>query len=157
MRVLVQKVPGFIFVFIALFPIILGVLRSRGFLDFEYPILLIAVPVINSTVCIWYLATNDYFKKEVHWEKKDFVPWVAGVLFLMGLVLFARPDLLFYLLTPLIVGYIYIAIQIIAKAEVLFNERSSWFLAMELIFPIYGMSTLTAEIWRWEKTKRNQF
>ncbi len=157
MHVLVKKIPGIVFVLITLAPLIMGVLKVRGVIDFDFPIMKYFWSHIIFFVSAWYLSMNAYFKKELQWQKDDYVNTVLIFMIALSLVLLLYPESRYYILTLAFAGLVYVVIKLMEKVATLFEERSSWFLALELLFPFYGMSTLTAEVQRWEKAKKNEF
>ncbi|GAB5418876.1 MAG: hypothetical protein Crog4KO_01430 [Crocinitomicaceae bacterium] len=157
MHVLVKRIPGIVFVLLTLTSLILGILKVRGVLDFEFPILNYFWSNVLFMASLWYLSMNAYFHKELQWQKTDYVNGALIVVMVLSLVILVRPEWRYFVLSIALVGLLYVVIKLMEKVAVLFEERSSWFLALELLFPVYGMSTLTAEVQRWEKTKKNEF
>lgn len=157
MRILVQKIPGIVFVFAALWPVIGLVLESNGFLSIEIRYFKYVLPMSSSVVYLWFLSMNDYFNREIQWQKKDYVSYVTIFVFGVKLYGFYDESTQLYLMLPSLCAYIYIVVKMVEKISVLFEKRSLWFLVFELLLPWFGMTTLTAEVQRWEKTKGNEF
>jgi hypothetical protein len=157
MRVLIKSVPGTIFVLLTLAPFILGVLQVRGSVDLSFSVVQYSLPFAQIVISIWYLSMNDYFQKEIGWQKRDAIPVVLFIVVLVSSIGFVAPSLRYYLLAVWIFGQIYAAVKLMPKIEVLFEERSRWFLVMELLGPVFGMTTLTPEVQRWEKRKNGEF
>jgi hypothetical protein len=157
MRILVKKVPGIIFVLLAIFPLAILYLRIQGFIDWEIASIQYLFLFVGIMEAIWYLSLNDCFNKEIECKPRDQVPAFLIAVIILCLLGFLVPYLIYYLVVIEQLIFIYVALMILPKARVLFEERSVWFLVSELLGAVLGMTTLTAEIQRWEQTKRNEF
>lgn len=156
MRILIKSVPGTVFVILTLLPFILGVLQLRGSIELNFSVAQYSLPFAQIVISIWYISMNDYFQKEIDWKKRDAIPFVLVSVALISFIGFVAPSFRYYMLTVWIGGQLYAAIKLLPKIEVLFEERTRWFLIMELLTPVFGMSTLTPEVQRWEKTKSSE-
>lgn len=158
MKAIVLKVPTTIIIVLALLPILIFVLQKVSGEELLKPEYYKALSIIGSIVTwIWLFSVVDYF----HSKAPDFkhIRWIYLLLILdFTLVLFdhfyftdvnPKDDILVYIIRSVLSLAALVFITILIRS--VFYERAVWFIVLELLILIVGITTLTPEIKRHEK------
>lgn len=158
MKNLVLKIPTAIFIVLVLLPLLIFAMQQFSgevLLELQYYQLL---SILGSVVSwLWLISVVDYFYSKVPTFK--FIRWIYILLALDFLLLVVK-ILNFYdfiVINHLVLFAIQAIVMIIAIVfitlliRIVFFERAVWFIVLELLILIIGITTLTPEIKRHEQ------
>lgn len=158
MKNIVLKVPTSIFIVLVLLPILIFALQIVSGEELIKPEYYDVLSIVGSFVTwIWLFSIVDYFHSKAPGFKH--IRWVYLLLFIdFTLVLLdhfyftglnLKDDILVFIIRSVLFIAALVFITILIRS--VFYERAVWFIVLELLIMIVGITTLTPEIKRHEK------
>jgi hypothetical protein len=158
MKNIVLKVPTAIFIVLVFLPFIIFAMQMLSEEELlaskHYDTLSIIGSIVTS---IWLFSIVDYFQsKAVEFKFTRLIYGLLSVELIMGLLTttdIIPPESMTEIILSFTQSIVYISVTVFITLLVhkVFYERAVWFVVLELLIPIIGITTLTPEIKRNEK------